>query len=203
MGDRSSAEWQELVAAAASAATCGSSWGRYCLPGDAVKKRTETDALAPAVALECCSIADDIRRTIDDLDRMTRDAGDLDEPIDAWLGVKAVDVSQLAPRDSVLLPWLAVGEHICLVGIVSASLMPEQPIFAGGTDGVLFRMTIHAAMPMVGDLARLGEMEFVLPRDSCFLILAIHESVGVEDSQGNIWYRPVIEVEQVCGRTRE
>ena len=90
-----------------------------------------------------------------------------------------------------------VGACLCLTGMVSASLMPEPALFAGGPDGALLRIRLASAAPMVGELEKAGEMELIPPRDSCFRALGVRRGAKVSDWSERVWERTVVLLEQI------
>jgi hypothetical protein len=149
------------------------------------------EATAPAPDPSGYDMPAAARRMIESMDRAIGMAEDLPEPIEAWVGL------ELPPRTSGPPPDIVVGDHVCLVGIVSASLPPAPAIFAAGPSGALLRVRIHAAMPMVGEFEKPGEMELIPPRSSCYQVEAVHCVATVEDWQGRVWNRVVVEAVQV------
>lgn len=176
---------------AAEASAFGRTWGRYGAPSDAVEFRTEAEASLPAPPIPAGDVPDEIRSMIIGMDEAIRAAGMLPEPCSAWIGL------ELPPEAGGFPLPLEVGRHFCLVGFVSASLLPSPAVFAAGPHGALLHVRLAAALPMTGELQKPGEMELVPPRNSCFRVKAVHRDVVVADEHGRPWERSVVEVVQV------
>ena len=176
---------------AAEASAFGRNWGRYGAPCEAVEFRSEAEASLPAPALPDGGMPEEIRRMITGMDAAIRAAGALHEPCSAWIGLALPPEAGGVPRP------LTVGRHFCLVGFVSASLLPSPAVFAAGRHGALLHVRVTAALAMTGELQKPGEMELVPPRNSCFRVKAVHEGVVVADEHGRPWERTVVEVVQV------
>lgn len=183
--------WSDLTTQAETAAANGSGWGRYGLPFDAIEFRSEAEASQPAPELPADAMPADVCETITALDEAIRIAGSLPEPCPAWIGL------ELSPEAGGFPFPFKVGRHICLTGFVSGSLLMGPAVYAAGPDGLLLHVRIAAAMPMNGELGRPGEMELVPPRNTCYRVDAVHESVVVTDEHGRVWTRAVIEATQV------
>ncbi len=176
---------------AAEASAFGRNWGRYGAPSDAVEFRTEAEASLPSPALPAGDVPEEIRSMIIGMDEAIRAAGPLPEPCSAWVGLEL-------PPEAGGFPFpLEVGRHFCLVGFVSASLLPSPAVFAAGPHGALLHVRLVAALPMTGELQKPGEMEVVPPRNSCFRVKAVHRDVVVADEHGRAWERTVVEGVQV------
>jgi len=191
MGINEEMIWDSLMAEARMAEAFESDWERFGIPYDAIDLRSKSDAEMPPPDVFAYDIPDDTRMAIKSMDQLIQDAGSLPEPCEAWIGLRL----PLGVSHSLL--EISVGDYICLVGIVSASLPPEPAVFAAGRNGALFRVRLLAALPMVGDLEKPGEMELVPPRNSCYKVESIHMSAGVTDSKGRQWERMVLEATQV------
>jgi hypothetical protein len=184
--------WLELAADAdAASRKASSNWARYGLPADAVALRTAEQARQPAPPLTDTELPDEVRETLSGLDEAIRRFGPLPEAMEAWVGLEFPPEAQERP-----FPF-AEGYHLCLIGVVSASVLARPALFAAGPAGALLRVTVSAALPIVGEIEKPGEMEMVLPRDSCFRVEAITWSGIIVDERGRRWERTVLEATQI------
>lgn len=173
-----------------------SDWTRYAIPFESVAFMSEQDLQKPPRALADIAMPNHIRQQVKAMDSVVRKAGRLDKPLTVCAGLSYQDRHNVdLVRE--LREAFVVGSALELRGFLSASRIPEPPLYAAGSRGAILEINVHSAVNVTAMAPRKDELEYLLPRDCRCRVDKVTDSSQYATADGRQWSRPTIQLSQL------